>query len=126
MPSKLRVDESDDGLAFQAGYRDAFHMPCVLVTSNDVIMPGEAVEFDDAEFKTVIPTENGRVMVASPFVSGPIQPGRLFWVFINPDTVQGFSHDFKIPGEESKSSIRQVSVEEQRDEDDRRMCHATC
>lgn len=79
------------------GRRDAFHVPGVLVTSSGYVSASDPVLFTDSSCKEVIvATFSRKDAVVDPFVSGILDPGTLFWVFITPERVSNLTHHFEI------------------------------
>jgi hypothetical protein len=77
------------------GRRDAFHVPAILVRSNDFVTPGEGLRFvDDALTEVVTAGYGTRQAVADPFVSEINQDS--FWALLMPDTVQNLTHNFEV------------------------------
>lgn len=80
----------------QLGRRDAFHAPCVLVSSNCHIRPGEPLCFYGS---VVVPADGGEKHgIADPFVKSLILPNQLFWMLLDPAFVGELTHYFTIQG----------------------------
>lgn len=82
----------------QLGRKDAFHAPCVLVSSDQYIDRGDRLKFVGPN-KVVRDWENPQG-VADPFLSTIlIVPGEVFWMFLLPDQVEDLTHQFSIKGQ---------------------------
>ena len=96
--SKMMLGDSvneDDVL----GRRDAFHVPCVVVTSGQFIMPGSNVRFVAGRVDLVENCSSiERQGIADPFAPGQFGPGVKFWVLIQPSLVSDLVHHFAIAG----------------------------
>ena len=80
--------------------RDAFHVPCILARSRSPIWPGQSVRFTDAECEFVEPCpRNARHGVADTILECELIPAMTyFWVMLNPNLVQGLTHNFLFTG----------------------------
>lgn len=80
------------------GRRDAFHFPGILVSSPYYIDPGSSVAFLDAARTQVRKCEpEFRQAVVDPHVKDDeIEPGVLFWVFLEPGLVTNLVHTFEV------------------------------
>ncbi len=80
------------------GTRDAFHFPCVLVTSDHPLFTRDDVIFDPVNPAKVVPsTRIGRHAIVDPFVKEPyIPPGTAFWVCVEPELAGTPRHQFEI------------------------------
>lgn len=92
-----------------AGFRDAIHVPFIIVTCNVQLQPGDKVSLrHDNECvkwgglpdvgkndydENVEPMWHG---VAEPFRESPIPAGELFAVYIRKECFSGLRHDFQI------------------------------
>jgi hypothetical protein len=94
------------------GKRDAYHVPAVMVKSNEPIAPGAGVKFVEGCEAMVVPCpRRERHGVADPFIPTVIDPGDCFLVFIEPKLVEGkVSHHFKIKGIPSKNDVEDKEV----------------
>lgn len=94
--SKLKPGHVVELFEANLGYRDAFHVPCVLVSSSYVLSSGQPVMFTK-NFKHVIPCAwSNRHAIVDPFVTREQISNRAFWVMIIPDVVKDLSHHFNI------------------------------
>jgi hypothetical protein len=85
------------GVNIELGRRDAFHVPCVLVSSDWDLMPGSYLRFTDGKLKEVVSATNAdRQAVADPFVVGVIPAGKMFWAFLEPTIVANLVHKFDV------------------------------
>ncbi len=99
----MNFGQSVEDLA-EIGTRDAFHVPAVLVSSDDVLFPGANVRFTDLAQTTVrLCNDADRHGIADPFwrdahigQRNVIVPGTLFWVAVDPRLVKGVVHHFDI------------------------------
>lgn len=94
-PSKIGKIQFDGTL----GDRDAFHVPCVLVTAKQHLMGGEKVKFTDSSNTRVenVPfkdTEDYHAIV-DPFLN-VVKPKEMFYVCIKPSLVGKLIHNFDI------------------------------
>lgn len=84
------------------GSKDAFHVACVLVGSDDELKPGQGVMFTDTDFDFVRELKEGESphAIVDPFLSGvenyDWNYDKAFWVILMPGTTDGVSHNFKI------------------------------
>lgn len=84
------------------GRRDAFHVPAILVASDQGIplMPGDPVVFTDVTYTRVRKCERDQTpqAIVDPFVT--IIPAKytstLFWVLMMPGTTSNLTHHFDI------------------------------
>ncbi len=105
----------------QTEKKDAFHTPCVVVTSKFDLLPGQSVHFgysapeikdkdeeendydeeEHPEFGHVYPCDsNIREAIVDPFLKEPIPKYSRFWVLVEPTLVSSLSHSFQIKGYE--------------------------
>ena len=78
------------------GRRDAFHVPAILVNSEELLHPGDNIRFTDAS--CVAARSSGRSdrhAIVDPFVK-EIKIGQLFWAMLIPDTVSDLVHHFNL------------------------------
>lgn len=85
----------------QAGRRDSFHVPSVLVTCDCVVEGGQSVRFVDDTYSLVRPVKHGedRHGIVDPFIGdshGDAEPGQLFWVLLVPSLVTQLVHHFDL------------------------------
>lgn len=79
-----------------AGFRDAIHVPFILVTCGKMLMPGDRVMLrhgNTCEKWDGLEMWHG---VADPFSEPPINAGELFRVFIRKECFTKLRHDFEI------------------------------
>lgn len=100
----------------EAGLRDAFHVPSILVTSNDTLVPGECVSFLDAS-TVVAATRFSYQAIIDPFIEDSVAPGQKVWAFIRPHLVGSLTHHF------DAYSIPDMPVEENEDYDECAGCY---
>lgn len=82
-------------LPLNIGDMDAFHVPIVAVTSNDLIRPGDWIKFVGPT--AVMLCEKAEADgLANPW--GKItRVGEMFWCCVNPDKIDGkLTHKFKL------------------------------
>ena len=80
------------------GRRDAFHVPAVVVKSDRVVSQGYPVKFTGpSQVIPVVAKEEGNGFV-DPWIEGYINPGELFWVFVDPKLVGDLTHHFTVAG----------------------------
>lgn len=86
-----------------AGFRDAIHVPFIIVSCDDVISPGDKCSLRDGnkcvrwasrfEKSTPEPMWHG---VADPFCEHPIPAGELFPLYLRKECFGKLRHDFVI------------------------------
>lgn len=97
----------------EPGRRDAFHVPAVLVTCDEIVSGGESVRFCDDSFKSVYPCHDGRIMhgIVDPFIT-EAKEGQLFWVLLMPGMIKDkLTHQFDL-------NIEDVPHKKTREEED--------
>jgi len=80
------------------GRRDAFHVPGILVSSDELIDPGEKLVFTNEELTLVRETRSineRHHAIADPFLADGIPPGCLFWAVLVPGTMTNLVHSFE-------------------------------
>lgn len=81
----------------QIGRRDAFHIPCIVVTSEQSIEPGAYVRF--VGDNQVVPCMQEQSQgVADPFLQDSVLRDNPFWVLLNPRNIEDLTHHFLIKG----------------------------
>lgn len=80
----------------QAGTKDAFHVPAILLIADRVWRPGDWC-YVHAEGKTTAPTGEVRGII-DPFLKRPTVGGDLVWVLMDPSLVDKFYHAFDVKG----------------------------
>lgn len=80
------------------GRRDAFHVPAVLVTCDQEIVPGDGVRFVDDTFTLVKPALSGaRHGIVDPFLLKNAGRGQKFWVLLMPGMIKDkLTHQFDL------------------------------
>ncbi len=80
-----------------AGRKDAFHVPAVLATTDDVLEAGDNVVFFGDPSRVVVEesAKRGRHGVIDPFAK-EVGPGKLFWVILDPSIVSDMTHQFDV------------------------------
>jgi hypothetical protein len=87
------------------GKRDAFHVPGILVTSDQVLCAGDRVAFTDSSFSVVRRVLLGETpeAIVDPFLKSAITCSdfestdrQLFWVFMMPGMTKNLTHHFEI------------------------------
>lgn len=79
-----------------SGRRDAFHVPAILVRSDENLRPGENIRFTDDTYTAVRSSgQSDRHAVADPFVK-EIPKGCAFWALLMPDLVSNLVHHFNL------------------------------
>lgn len=82
-----------------SGDRDAFHAPGVLVTAEVTVTPGSNLRLAPGSSLRVIPcSEAQRQGIADPFIKGDITRGQKFWMLLQPELVEGLTHNFTLKG----------------------------
>ena len=81
------------------GFRDAVHVPFIMVTCGVMVQPGRKVSLrhDDG----CVPWTGNRDLtmwhgVADPFREEPIEPGEVFAVYIRKECFTNLTHNFEI------------------------------
>ena len=102
------------------GRRDAFHCPAVLVSSGDVIKPGQRVKFSpDSKTMVIAAKEWAWQGVADPFSTESEFPaGHMFWMLLAPGMVIDLTHHFNISGVDAAASVPQDWPSDFASEDD--------
>jgi hypothetical protein len=105
----------------QIGRRDAFHAPCILVTANEDVEPGDNVKFED-ESTVVTCSKAERQGVADPLIDDTIIESQPFWVMLMPNSTANLTHQFKVRGidsdfeeETAPTNVSQAEVDRLRD-----------
>lgn len=91
MKSKIgQLADTEDIL----GTRDAVHVPVVIVTSEELLLPGEWVKFADSTYTRVISCEyEDRHGIVDPFVSSVPKHTR-FLMMVIPEGTTKVEHNF--------------------------------
>jgi hypothetical protein len=97
MSDKLTLGKLPPEDTNQIGRRDAFHAPCVLVTANEDVEPGDNVKFED-ESTVVTCSKAERHGIVDPLIEETIIESQPFWVMLNPDSTANLTHNFKVRG----------------------------
>lgn len=85
-----------------AGTMDAFHVPCVVVTSSLDLEPGQRILFTSKT--TVKPNVFGHHGIADPFLIGSVPAGKKFLVLIDTSLVDSLRHTFDVDLPEFQTS----------------------
>lgn len=80
--------------------RDAIHIAVAPVTADEILYPGQRVEFVEGKQGRV--KENRRashvaVGIIDPFLDGRIYPDQKCWLFLFPNTITGMRHEWQHP-----------------------------
>jgi len=97
-----------------AGFRDAIHVPYIMVTCDTALEPGDKCSLRDNNKCVKWFGEQDEPMwhgVVNPFLEKPIPSGELFAVYIRKECFSGLRHDFQI---------------ETHDRGGTEMCHSVC
>ena len=114
---KLRTGQTLDIDEAKLGTRDAFHVPGVLVTTQERLKPGEAVRFTDGYCQWVTGcSDEEKHAVVDPFLESDVDNDVAFWVFIVPGMVEDLVHHFSIKGMNTGHTGQEVEPEEEYDE----------
>lgn len=85
----------DDGI----GTKDAFHVPCIYVCSDQQLKPGDWVKFENAYKVVRVIDIDERDGIVDPFIPlKRIIGGKGFWVMLEARVVADFTHTFRIKG----------------------------
>lgn len=83
-----------------AGFRDAVHVPFILVVCDATLQPGDKCSLRDDDHRCVkwggSPNEPMWHGVADPFLEEPIPAGSLFAVHIRKECYSKLTHNFQI------------------------------
>jgi hypothetical protein len=111
----MRISETTFDIS-KIGFKDAFHVPGIAVTSDFEIKPGTYVKFSDSSMKKVIElTGAGQFHgIVDPFVDHLISPGEIFYVIVHPSMSNNLRHEFTI----DISLAKNERVWEEQDEED--------
>lgn len=78
------------------GYKDAGHMPCILVHSDERLCVGESVRLI-SDNKVTMSLVSQRQGIVDPFLQpGYVNPGVYFWMLLVPEAVGALSHTFDV------------------------------
>ena len=95
-PGKLLTDNAREDASY-LGMRDAFHVPCVAVTCDEMVYPTDGVCFTDESCKTVRKCrDDNHHAIVDPFLEDGAGYGDIFWVFLVPGLVGNLVHSFDI------------------------------
>ena len=77
--------------------RDAIHIAVAPVTAAELLRPGQHVGFvRSGDLETVGPCASP-LGIVDPFLSGAVEPGQRFWLFLYPNTITGLRHVWTHP-----------------------------
>lgn len=113
--SKLQIGQLQPSLT--PGLRDAFHVPCVLVETDQHLAPGQWVRFTDDKFDRVygVNPNGGGHGIVDPFVDS-IKPGDNVFVLLKPGTIsERLTHHFDL---NIKDVMRSLTTSVQDDYED--------
>lgn len=116
-----KLSETSTDLSLR-GRRDAFHVPGVLVTSINIVYPGNKVYFIDTDCTKVRLSISGDPVhaIVSPFLSKMVSPGDLFWVCPVQEIVGNLTHSFEITPNDRPQPL---PVDEEVDDDTCKGCY---
>jgi len=93
----MRISETTTDKS-KIGFKDAFHVPGIAVTSDFEIKPGTYVKFSDSSMKKVTEVTGAGQFhgIVDPFVDRLIPPGEIFYVIVHPSMSNNLRHEFTI------------------------------
>ncbi len=101
------------------GRRDAFHVPGVLVATDQILLGGESVRFTDSECtKVTTCSGNARHAIVDPFL-GQVGGGVLFWVLLVPELTTNLVHHFDI----NTAPVEDVEDDDEDEDDNCKGCY---
>lgn len=77
--------------------RDAIHIAVAPVTAAVVLTPGQRVGLLQPDNPELVGPCERTIGVVDPFLSGAVQPGQRFWLFLFPGTITGLRHMWTHP-----------------------------
>jgi hypothetical protein len=81
-----------------AGGRDAVHVAVFSATATQRLFPGQDVSVARHNEQDAVVTPLGEhVGIVDPFLSGSVEPGCRFWVYLYPRTITALSHRWSHP-----------------------------
>ena len=82
------------------GTRDAFHVKCILVWSEEYVGPGDHIRFVEGSLTRVVPCVLSiRHGIVDPFTTY-FKKGEKFWMLLNLSLTKNLRHSFQIEIEE--------------------------
>lgn len=78
----------------ELGFKDAVHVPVVVVQSDDYVEPGARVRFIDAKSVRVCSESEDAHAIADPFLKNPVD--WKFCVLLVPGMIENVRHDFEL------------------------------
>lgn len=91
--SKVAFGEEPD---FAVGFKDAAHMPCVVVTCAKFVLPGDHVKFTDGGTQVEECHKGDRHGIVDPFLTEAVPPGKSFYILLLPKVVGSLTHNFPL------------------------------
>jgi hypothetical protein len=89
--------------------KDAVHIAVAPVRSEDVVSPGQHVAMNGTAWVTADIQTYKAVGIVDPFLTGPVEIGERFFVFLYPGTITGLRHvwthpefETKVPGKDGR------------------------
>jgi len=93
------------------GRQDAFHVPCIAVTCDEMVYASEGVCFTDESLTTVRKCrDNSHHAIVDPFLEDGAGYGDCFWVFLLPGVVNNLTHNFEV---DLKLTTEQLELEQE-------------
>ena len=103
--------ELDDDVG-PAGFRDAFHAPCVIARSVVTLKRAEFVRLLDDKCELVGPADCvGADGIVDPFLPADYDGRGPFWVFLLPGKAKKLIHSFEIDGKPSLAELQLEKIE---------------
>ena|SRR3990167_8875284 len=112
MSNPYKIGETVKSNEGNPGYKDAFHIPAVLVFSDGKLKAGDRVKFLSPQkvIKTNFSKTKDYDAIVDPYIEKSINVGEFFWVFIKPSLVKNLTHTFEIFGWESCPAPELINV----------------
>jgi hypothetical protein len=77
--------------------RDAIHIAVAPVTAADRLAPGQHVGLIQEGNLELVGSCERNIGVVDPFLTGEVEPGQRFWLFLYPGTITGLRHVWTHP-----------------------------
>jgi hypothetical protein len=91
--------------------RDAIHIAVAPVEAGYQLRPGQQVRIQDEKAVYTI-DRNHAIGIVDPFLTGFVNPGEKFWLFLFPGTITSIRHDWthpKFPVSNSLSELQKLA-----------------
>jgi hypothetical protein len=85
--------------------RDAVHIAVAAVTAEVRLSPGQHIGLTQAANTELVGPTDHNIGIVDPFVTGDIEPGQRFWMFLYPDTITGLRHIWTHPAFSTAAAV---------------------